>query len=210
MEHPVIDMSNHYFTSWHQYPSTKPLVFYHLDDPNGTMKIKKVIIHCHMSRNIILRPFVRCRMDLTKFKTGDLVDSWGTSPFCGGTSQRWKDKDDDGAKSFDGAGLPAKHGDYMIHCTQSYKYKHWHWYLHNQDMQQAKTILTFTPSHHIGTPLKCKVGYGSEDTAVIETRHRFQAMSSVATVTTDVFQKIDFRCQKDQLKSSKYLIRQII
>jgi hypothetical protein len=33
------------------------------------------------------------------------------------------------------------------------------------------------PSSRVGTPLKRKVGYGGKDTAVIETRHKFQAMS---------------------------------
>ena len=33
------------------------------------------------------------------------------------------------------------------------------------------------PSSCVGTPLKHKVGYGGEDTTVIDTRRKFQAMS---------------------------------
>jgi len=49
--------------------------------------------------------------------------------------------------------------------------------LHKQDAQRAKTRLAFTPSGQVGTPLKHKVGYGSEDAEVIETRRKFQTMS---------------------------------
>jgi hypothetical protein len=48
---------------------------------------------------------------------------------------------------------------------------------HKQDAQQAKTRQAFTPSGQVGMPLKCKVGYGGEDAAVIETRCKFQNMS---------------------------------
>ena len=47
----------------------------------------------------------------------------------------------------------------------------------SQDAQWAKTRQVFTPSGQVGMSLKRKVGYGGEDTAVIETRHKFQNMS---------------------------------
>lgn len=127
---------------------------------------------CRVPENIILRPFVRYRrMDPTKFKTGDLVEaqvSFVGVPLKGGGTKM----------------MTVLRALTLLDCQQSMVSINGklqiqtltHSYLHKQDAQREKTKLAFMPSSRVGTPLKRKVGYGGEDTAVIETRRKFQAM----------------------------------
>ncbi|KIM78053.1 hypothetical protein PILCRDRAFT_75989 [Piloderma croceum F 1598] len=119
----------------------------------------------------MLKPFVRYRrMDPMKFKTGDLVEAqvyFVGVPLKGGGTKM----------------MMVLRALTLLDCQQSMVIINsklriqtlTHSYLHKQDVQREKTKPAFMPSSHVGTPLKHKVGSGS--TAVIETRHKFQAMS---------------------------------